>query len=213
VNGVRVQRFPVSRPRNPTEFGRLSARVFHRPHSLSDELRWLDSEGPKSPALVQHIRRVRDAYDFFVFFSYRYYHAWHGAHAVPEKAVLVPTAERDPAVGLGIFPPLFRGVRALMYNSFEERALIQHVSGREGPGVVVGVGSEIPEHTQPGRFRKKFGVKRPFAVYVGRIDENKGCPELFSHFERYTRRSPNGLDLVLDFLSAPSSLISLIACP
>ena len=40
---------------------------------------------------------------------------------------------------------VFRGVRALMYNSFEERALIQHVSGRKGPGVVVGVGSEIPD--------------------------------------------------------------------
>ena len=84
-----------------------------------------------------------------------------------------------------------------MYNSFEERALIQHVSRREGPGVVVGVGSEIPERTEPWRFRKKFGVKRPFAIYIGRIDENKGCPELFSHFERYSVMYPRGLDLVL----------------
>jgi len=84
-----------------------------------------------------------------------------------------------------------------MYNSFEERALIQGISGRKGPGVVVGVGSEIPDRTQPWRFRKKFNVKRPFAIYIGRIDENKGCAELFSYFERYAVMYPHGVDLVL----------------
>ena len=197
VNGLSVRRFPVRRPRNPVEFGRLSNNVFHHRHSLADELRWLDSEGPTSPDLVRHVQRVAGEFDYFVFFSYRYYHAWHGARAVAGKAVIVPTAERDAAIGLGIFSPVLRGARALMYNSFEERALIQHVSGREGPGVVVGVGSEIPARTEPSRFRKKFGVKRPFAIYVGRIDENKGCPELFSHFERYSVMYPRGLDLIL----------------
>jgi glycosyltransferase involved in cell wall biosynthesis len=111
--------------------------------------------------------------------------------------VLVPTAERDAAIGLAIFPPIFRGVRAIMYNSFEERALIESASGRTLTGVVVGVGSEIPLRSEPSRFRQKFGITRPFALYVGRIDENKGCPQLFTFFERYASRHPNGLDLVL----------------
>jgi glycosyltransferase involved in cell wall biosynthesis len=197
VNGLTVRRFPVTRPRDTTEFGRRSATVFTKPHSIADELNWLAAEGPASPDLVRHIRRVRDQFDFFVFFSYRYYHAWHGLRAAVDKAVLVPTAERDDAIGVSIFAPLFRAARALMYNSFEERALIQGVSGRKGPGVVVGVGSEIPDRTQPWRFRKKFNVKRPFAIYVGRIDENKGCAELFAFFERYAVMYPHGLDLVL----------------
>ena len=102
-------------------------------------------------------RPAGEAFDFFLFFSYRYYHAWHGCRAVPGKAVLVPTAERDPAIGLSLFGPVFRDARALMYNSYEERALIEHVSGNPaGPGVVVGVGSEIPERTDADRFRRKF---------------------------------------------------------
>jgi len=197
VNGVKVRRFPVSRPRSTDEFGRLSTAVFDRAHSIADELRWLDSEGPTSPSLIRHIASSAAAFDFFIFFSYRYYHAWHGVRAVAAKSLLVPTAERDPAVALGIFQPIFRGVRAIMHNSFEERALIQAVSGRQGPNVVVGVGSEIPDRTQPWNFRKKFNVKRPFAIYIGRIDENKGCRELFSHFERYSVMNPSGLDLVL----------------
>jgi glycosyltransferase involved in cell wall biosynthesis len=197
VNGIRVRRFPVAHPRSPEKFGRLSERVFNQTHSIGDELAWLDAEGPTSPALVRHVASSADAFDYILFFSYRYYHAWHGVRAVPSKAILVPTAERDPAIGLSIFQPVFRSARALMYNSFEERALIEHMSGRQGPGVVVGVGSEIPERTQPWRFKKQYHVRRPFALYIGRIDENKGCDELFSHFTRYAEMYPHGLDLVL----------------
>src|SRR5205085_3795039 len=103
---------------------------------------------------------------------YRYYHAWHGARAVADRAILVPTAERDPAAGLRIFGPVFRGVRALMFNSLEERALLQSVAGQTLPGPVVGVGSEIPDRTQPWRLKKKFGLRRPSGLYLGPIDEN-----------------------------------------
>jgi glycosyltransferase involved in cell wall biosynthesis len=111
--------------------------------------------------------------------------------------VLVPTAERDAAIGLSIFPPLFRSVRALMFNSFEERAMIQHVSGGPLCGPVVGVGSSLPARPEPERFRQRHGVTGPFAIYVGRIDENKGCTELFDYFQRFARSMPGHLTLVL----------------
>jgi len=85
-----------------------------------------------------------------------------------------------------------------MYNSFEERAMINAVAANSDvPSVVVGVGSEAPERPDPERFRRKFGIREPFAIYVGRIDENKGCKELFEHFARYASAFPRGLSLVL----------------
>jgi glycosyltransferase involved in cell wall biosynthesis len=198
VNGLPVRRFPVARERNPVTFGRLSERVFHRRHSLTDELNWLESEGPQAPTLVSYIAEHAADHDFWIFFSFRYYHAYQGARAVPLRAVLVPTAERDPAVGLSMFHPIFRGVRALMYNSPEERAMIHAVSGNQDvPSVVVGVGSAVPADAQPARFRKRFNVPGPFAIYVGRIDENKGCKELFEFFDAYLRSSAGRLSLVL----------------
>jgi len=198
LNGVRVRRFAVRRERHPARFGRRSHHVFHHTHSIADELAWLDSEGPTSPALIQHVGRNEANYDFFIFFSFRYYHAYHGIRATASRALLVPTAERDGAIGLSMFGPVFRGGRALMYNSFEERAMIQAASGNTGvPHVVVGVGSEVPADPNPGRFRQKFGITSPFVVYVGRIDENKGCKELFTFFERYTRAVRSDLCLVL----------------
>ncbi len=198
VNGIPVYRFPVAVERDPIDFAKWSDKVFTQRHSLRDELAWLDAEGPTSPALINHIKAHEADYDFFIFFSFRYHHSFHGARAVASKAILVPTAERDGALGLGIFPPVFRGVRALMYNSFEERALIHGVSGNQSvPGVVVGIGSEIPERSNPGRFRQKFNMRDRFAIYVGRIDENKGCVELFEFFEHYSASLVEGMHLVL----------------
>jgi glycosyltransferase involved in cell wall biosynthesis len=197
VNGIRVARFPVRHERDPLQFGRRSERVFRHRHSLAQELEWLDAEGPASPALIEHVHAQGARYDACIFFSYRYYHAYHGARAAADRALLVPTAERDAAIGLALFPPLFRGVRALMYNSPEERAMIEAAAGRELPGVVVGIGSQVPAQTRPDEFRARFGVKGPFAVYVGRIDENKGCRELFEFFQGYLRDIGSGLSLVL----------------
>ena len=86
------------------DFGRRSARVFEQPHSIADELAWLKSEGPASRAMVDYLAR-RAPFDFVILFSYRYYHAYHAARRIPAKAILVPTAERDPAVGLGDLRP------------------------------------------------------------------------------------------------------------
>jgi glycosyltransferase involved in cell wall biosynthesis len=198
INGVPVRRFRVKHERDPRLFGRRSTRVFEESHSLGDELDWLDAEGPTAPALIDHVARTAEHYDHLLFFSYRYYHAYHGVRATAPRAILVPTAERDAAVGLTMFQPIFRGVRALMYNSEEERTMIQAVSGNHDvPGVVVGVGSEVAQNPRADRFRQKYNIVGPFAIYVGRIDANKGCAELFEFFQGYLRDPSGRLSLIL----------------
>jgi len=198
VNGVPVRRFRVKHERDPIAFGRLSERVFNQVHSVGDELDWLDAEGPASSALVDHVAKHAREFDYLLFFSYRYYHAYHGVRAAPERAILVPTAERDAAIGLSIFKPAFRSVRGLMYNSPEERAMIQTISSNQDvPSVVVGIGSDVPANPQPARFRQKNNIREPFAIYVGRIDENKGCKELFEFFGGYLREQAGTLSLAL----------------
>jgi glycosyltransferase involved in cell wall biosynthesis len=198
VNGIAVERFTVARERDARDFARRSSLVFDEKHSTADELAWLDSQGPVSPRLVSRVRDLAREVDFVVLFSVRYYTAFHGARAAASKAVLVPTTERDPAVGLDILGPVFRGVRGIMYNTPEERALIQAIHHNEGvAGVTVGVGSEIPEEANAVEATAKFGLHHRYIVYVGRIDVNKGCAELFEYFQQYANRSDHLLDLVL----------------
>ena len=192
VHGIPVERFPVTRERakDLLEFGRHTTRVFHQTHSLADELAWLDAQGPVSPGLRERVRTAGDEFDFFLAFSLRYPPAYHTAREQPRRTILVPTMEREGAMGLSLFPPILRGVRAIMYNSLEERAQLQALAANDQvPGVVVGVGSEIPERVQPARARERFGLRNRFIVYVGRIDANKGCDTLFALFLAYLRVS------------------------
>ncbi len=192
VNGIPVWRFPVRRARDLDQFGRLQERVFFRSHSDADADAWLDAQGPYSPAMRAWIAEYRDRFDFWICFSYRYWTTYHAMRAAEGRAILVPTAEPDPAIDLPIFYPLFRSARAIMYNSHEERDMILDRSGADSvPGEVVGVGIREPGEiggagadVDPDRFRAEFGVERPFLLYVGRIDENKGCKQLFDFHAR-----------------------------
>lgn len=198
INGIPVRRFSVSKTRDPVKFGRIQKFIVENEHRIEDELRWLEEEGPSSPPLIQYIKDHQDDYDYFVFFSYRYYHSYWGIHAVPQKSILVPTAEKDPVIQLNIFKDLFRMSRAIVYNSKEEREMINALSRNDHiPGDVVGVGAEIPSHFSCQKFRQKYRIDGDYVIYIGRIDENKGCDELFDFFLFFKRETGLPIKLVL----------------
>ncbi len=195
VNGIPVWRFPVRRPRDLDRFGRMQERVFFREHTDADAHAWLDAQGPYSPTMRDWIDRYRESFDFWFCFSYRYWTTYHAMQAAAGRAILVPTAEPDPAIDLPIFHPLFRSARAIVYNSPEEREMIlERSAAEEVTGEVVGVGirepagAGSPDHDiDAERFCREFGIDRPFILYVGRIDENKGCKQLFDFHARAVR--------------------------
>jgi glycosyltransferase involved in cell wall biosynthesis len=189
VNGIPVHRFAVERQRDLDSFSEISHRVFHQQHSEEDELRWVEENGPYSPALVEAIRSEEGRFDFVIFFCYRYYTSFHGVQALGRKAILVPTAEEDEAVFLGVFARMFGLPRAIVHNSVEEQDLVRRVTGGQAaPGEVVGVGVEIPEDVGSTEdFRRRHDLDGPFLLYIGRIDWNKGCDQLFEYFISHSR--------------------------
>ena len=198
INGIRVMRFPVARIRDADRFGKLQNIILKNEHKKSQELKWLEEEGPNSPKLIQFIKDHENDYDYFIFFSYRYYHSYWGVQAVPQKSVLVPTAEHDAIIHLNLFKDLFCKPRAFIYNSVEEKNLINTLSRNEHiPGDVVGVGSKILTHIFVKDFRKKYQIKGDYILYVGRIDENKGCHELFDFFLRFKAEAGSEIKLLL----------------
>jgi len=198
VNGVPVRRFSVTRTRCPERFGRLQRFILENEHCVEDELRWIEEEGPCAPSLVRYISNHAADYDHFIFFSYRYYHSFFGVQAVPKKSILVPTAEHDAVIHLKIFKDLFNVPRAFIYNSVEERRMIERVS-RNGriPGDIVGVGIEVPSLSSGERFRGRHGIESDYILYIGRIDENKGCHRLFEHFLRFKTDTGSPVKLIL----------------
>jgi len=198
VNSVPVKRFSVAKPRHPEKFGRIQNYILKNEHREEEELKWLEEEGPLSSSLIRFIDEHADDYDYFIFFSYRYYHSYWGINTVPQKSILVPTAEHDPIIRLQIFKDLFRKPQAYIYNSFEEQKIINSVSQNEHIlGDVVGVGTEVPEKVYPEEFREKYDLEGDYIIYIGRIDQNKGCHELFDFFLRFKREISSDLKLIL----------------
>ncbi|HMD81602.1 MAG TPA: glycosyltransferase family 4 protein, partial [Anaerolineales bacterium] len=198
IHGIAVRRFRVDHERNPDRFGRLQDELLQYPHTEADEIKWMNEQGPHSTELIEFIKKNKDTYQFFIFFSYRYFHSFHGVRAVPHKSILVPTAEPDAVIQFKIFKSLFHLPQGFVYNSVEEKRLIQGLSGNyQVPGDVVGVGSELPPATDADAFRRKFNIEDPFLLYVGRIDQNKGCANLFDFFLRYKAQDTSDLKLVL----------------
>ena len=198
INGVKVVRFKVKKKRNPVKFGRVSNRIFNSNHDLNDELEWLDAQGPYSTSLIKFINKNRENFDIFIFFSYRYYHSYWGVKAVKDRAFLVPTAEEDPAIKLGIFKEIFNDVQAIIYNSHEEKEMIENLhSNFNVSSDIVGVGIRQTEETDWQTVKEKFKLNGDYIIYIGRIDNNKGCYELFRYFNYYQKKYPETLKLVL----------------
>jgi len=198
VNGLKVHRFPVRRPRNARVFASLSNVVFYDSHTREEEEAWVRENGPFSPKLVKAVTAARDRFDFFFFYCYRYYQTWAGLPAVSDRAILVPTAEEDPAIHLGIFKPFFRSPRGIVYLTPEEQALVEEAGdNRAVPSVVIGSGLDLPDPCASLDFRKKHGLVRPLILYVGRIDKNKGCITLFAYFKKFLEETGFDVDLVL----------------
>jgi glycosyltransferase involved in cell wall biosynthesis len=210
VGPVRVLRFPVVRQRNLHRFADLSHEVFGRRASRETQQAWFEENGPRTPALLDHLRAHGDTYDLVLFWSYRYYPSYFGLPLVRERAVLVPTAEEDPLVRLDVLGEFFTLPAGYVFLTPEERELVAScASGPLPPSCVVGSGLMPAELPQP-QLRSQLedmGVTFPYALYLGRVERNKGCETLFRHYLRYVDRGRPELPLVLagpEFMEVPS---------
>jgi len=197
LNNVTVHRFPVDYPRDKIKFNQFSERIFQRPHTIVDEIQWMRLQGPYSSKLLEFIEINKNTYDFFIFFTYLYCTTYFALPLVFNKAILVPTAHDEPPIYLSIFNDLFKLPKAIIYNSEEERNFVNLKFKTETiPHDIIGTGIEVPDTIDPSAFERHYGLQ-DFIVYVGRIDESKGCKELFDYFIRYKMEYPSSLKLVL----------------
>lgn len=188
---VRVVRFPVARTRKVRSFGRLSEALYRRPHTLRDEIEWMEKQGPDAPGIPAYLEAGRDSFDLFVFFTYLYAPTFYGLPLVAERSLLVPMAHPEKPLRLGLFRYLFGLPRGFIFNTPEERDLVHRTFGTGWkPDTVAGVGTDLPGETAP------WPSEVPYLLFTGRLDVQKGLQELFDFFIRYLAERP-GLRLRL----------------
>jgi glycosyltransferase involved in cell wall biosynthesis len=203
ANGVRVHRFAVDARRNMEDFNTLSSKLFSTQSSRTLEERWMRSQGPYSTPMLAFLERNRNSYDAFVFFTYLYCTTYFGLPLVSDRAILVPTAHDEPPIYLSIFDELFRLPRRLLFLTPEEQDFVyKRFCLPEKAGEMAGMGLELCQSGSgstdiPKDVQERIGTA-PYMLYVGRIDESKGCKTLMEWFERYISDHPDSdLRLVL----------------
>ena len=194
---IRVLRFPVERERRLKDFAQLTDEILDGAGREQQE-EWFRENGPIVPSLLEHLRQHRSSYDLVLFWTFRYYPSFFGLPLVAERAVLVPTAEEDRVVTLGVLAEFFRKPAGYLFMTPEEKALVSTRAGRPlQPAATVGIGIDSVTPVADARSTLDgHGIPAEYVLYLGRIDQNKGCQTLFDYFQDYAARH-QGLSLVL----------------
>ena len=198
VDDIPVRRFLVDQTRDSYRFDEISDEVFQRRlANRAAEEKWILEQGPLSSQLVSYIDQHSDEYDLFIFVTYLYYPTIKALPLVAEKSILIPTAHNEPYIHFHTFRNVFQSPAALIYLTTEEKKLVETLFRNEHiPSVVCALGIDTPKSVDGERFRQKHHLSRYF-IYVGRIDESKGCEELFQFFLSYKTRFADDIKLVL----------------
>lgn len=202
-DGITIRRFPVARGRTDyfhalhrnmlTAFdasrGRDPGQRYCWPEALEEE--FLRAQGPQCPELLAHLATHGNGYAAVFFLTYLYPLTLDGIRAMPhQRWALVPTLHDEPPAYLKVVAQMARTAPRILWNTRAERELGARLWGQDAGNVVsMTVSTElVTAACEP----------RPYLLYCGRIDVNKGCAQLIDGFVAYKSAHPGlQLDLVL----------------
>jgi glycosyltransferase involved in cell wall biosynthesis len=197
VDSVAVRRFPVARQRSLNRFKDVSDIAFSGAASEDEQVEWFRENGPEAPELLAHLRDHGHEYDRLLFWAFRYAEVYFGLPLVADRAVLVPTAEEDPLIRMDALASFFALPAAFIFLTPEEQTLIERrMAGPLPPSVIVGSGLEAAR-PHPLIRLDTLGITKPFALYLGRVDPNKGCEAMMQHFIRFKAEQEHPVQLVM----------------
>jgi len=216
VRGALVRRFAVSQARDEHAFGQFSARVLAGPRSRADELEWLRRAGPWSAGLIDFIRRQHKSYDVLVFFSLCSPVTVAAATLAPERTIVFPYLQLQPALRFDVGAEILSAVRGVGLISGTERHLLRsYMRVTPQHDEVVGIGIDpSPEQSYPRHQQDPADVVvDDDAMSAGGEDdvpasylEGRGVPfrrrhRLYGPFALYSGRVEpnNGCEEMLDY--------------
>ncbi|HEY8517575.1 MAG TPA: glycosyltransferase family 4 protein [Candidatus Binatia bacterium] len=211
-NGVTVRRFAVARGREDawqvlnrllhdgftsSEFALLpepvraahAERVRGWPDALQEA--FIRGQGPHAPELHEWLRRT--PYDRVLFVTYLYPTTYDGLAAVPEgRAFVVPTLHDEAPAYLPVFGRRLARARLLCSTDTEVALVSRLYPDTPIRARRIGYGIELP----PDRGPRPSGTD-PFLLYAGRIDVQKGVPQLLRWYAALRAALPKPPRLVM----------------
>ncbi|MDR1876753.1 MAG: glycosyltransferase family 4 protein [Flavobacteriaceae bacterium] len=216
IDGINVRRFPSKkkdskkagiltryfyktvkyRKRKINPFNFLYLIIKRKKYKYTEEKfqEWLKETGPYCEDLIIYLKQNKAQYKAIIFFTYLYYPTNFGIREVSDKSILIPTAHDEPAFYYG-FHELFKIPKFIMYNTLSEKRLVECVypDSKSISSDVAGVGFDMPVISIVNNNIPDFR----YILYIGRIEENKGCKILMDFFKQLDQKYKGELKLVM----------------
>ena len=199
-DGITVNRFSVPRPRDTAAFNTFYTEANRVPETVDRPLldKLMLAQGPIAPGLLDHLRHQGQEYDAVFFVPYVYATTWFGLPLVADRAILIPCAHDEPPLRYPGWNTFAAQPAAWIYMTEEEQELVaRRFPQAVTQGPIVAQPIQEPDDVSADRFRQTYNVTRPFLLYLGRIEESKGCHDLFTLHQHLRTVWPDAPDLIL----------------
>nr|WP_290667106.1 glycosyltransferase family 4 protein [Ardenticatena sp.] len=178
-NGVMVRRFPITHW-DPDQRAQADMRLATWGRVPEETAwAWLES-GAHSAPLYAHIMRHADEFDALIAIPYAMPLTHFAAWSAPHKTLLWPCLHNEPYAFMLPTRLLVENVFGVLFNSPEEAHLLTDLLGYTvRRAAVVGVGVTLPNPPSPSPNAHRD------LLYVGRLEEGKNVPLLYTYVRRY----------------------------
>lgn len=179
--GVLVRRFPCVQHRSRAGSRAQVAIQDGRVPSRDAQLSWMGWRFTV-PGLFHHLLAHGGGYDAVVFSPYLFWTTTVCMPLVAERAVVVPCLHDEAYARLEVLRPVLASPAAVWFLSEPEHRLAHRLGPVAPRHRVTGSGVEVPEAYDPEGFRRRHGLRRPFVLYAGRRETDKGWGWLLRTF-------------------------------
>jgi glycosyltransferase involved in cell wall biosynthesis len=148
------------------------------------------------PDLFHHLLRNGGNYDAVVFSPYMFWNTTAGIWALDGNAVVMPCLHDESYARLSVMRPVLSEPASVWFLSEPEHELAHRLGPVVGRHRVTGAGIHVPAGYDPDGFRARHSIERPFILYAGRREQDKGWGWLLDTFSSAVRAGMAGVDLV-----------------
>jgi glycosyltransferase involved in cell wall biosynthesis len=194
-DGMVVHRFPVLRHYSrPALKAQLSIHAGNIP-DMDHQVSWLGFQFG-APALFEYIMRYGQRYDAIIFSPYMF---WTTSVCVPfvgQRAVVIPCLHDELYARLEVLRPVLADPQLVWFLSGPEHLLAHRLGPVATRHSVTGAGVPVPSSYDPGGFMERHRLERPFVLYAGRREQEKGTGLLLEAFAGAVQNGDLDVDLV-----------------
>jgi glycosyltransferase involved in cell wall biosynthesis len=195
VDGLTVRRFTSVHRYSPSGLRAQRSIQAGVVPPIDDQWSWVGWRYAM-PDLFHHLLRHGDYFDAVVFSPYLFWHTIVGVSAVPDNAVVMPCLHDETYARLDVVRHVLSSARSVWFQSEPEHALAHSLGPVSPHHVLTGNAMSVPDRYDPEGFCARHGITRPFLLYAGRREREKGWDWLLDTFAGSVAYGNDSVDLV-----------------